>query len=172
MRTNNSNMDPRMEMTFRQRNAEENSYYAKFQACKTSWVKGGLWGILGGILCSLLFSGFELDEVFFGMLPITIISCGWTFATVLGMRRTAGFGLSCIPLGIFRCAFGIIGFFAGTYVLLWVAAVLAGIGLFAWILGFMLFAVLFPLETLYYFIRYTIEKNAIRLTVFSEALAA
>ena len=152
-----------MRTNYQNSNIRENTYYIKFQACKKCWTKGTILGIPAGIVCGLLFSGFELNDIFFGMAALFSVSCIWTFATVMGMRNTAGFGLSCVPLGIFRCGASVLGFFAGTYVLLWVAALLAGIALFAWLLAFMFFAAVFPLETLYYWLRYTLEKRAIQM---------
>ena len=56
----------------------------------------------------------------------------------------------------------IVSIFVGTFVLAWVALVLGGILLGAWLIAFVFFAFSFPLETLYYWIRYSIEKKSIR----------
>ena len=165
MKTNRNNKqlaDRRKEMEFRKRNEEKNLYYEEFQACKKSWIKGTIFGILAGIVCGLLFSGFEFNDIFFGMSAIMSISCIWTLATIFGLKYTEDFGLSCVPAGIMKVGLSIAGIFAGTFVLAWVSVVLGAIVIGAWLLAFMFFAVAFPMETLYYWIRYSIEKESIR----------
>ena len=154
--------DRRMEMTFKKRNEEENLYYEEFQACKKSWVKGTIVGVLAGIVCGLLFSGFEFNDIFFGMSAIMSISCTWTLATVFGLKYTECFGLSCVPAWIMEVGLSVVGIFVGTFVLAWVSVVLGAVVIGAWLLAFMFFAVAFPLETLYYWVRYSIEKMSIR----------
>ena len=154
--------DRRMEMEFKKRNEENNLYYEEFQACKKSWIKGTIFGILAGIVCGLLFSGFELNDIFFGMSAIMSISCSWTLATIFGLKYTEDFGLSCIPAWLMEVGLSIVSIFAGTFVLAWVSVVLGAIVIGAWLLAFMFFALAFPLETLYYWIRYSIEKKSIR----------
>lgn len=154
--------DRRMEMEFKKRNEENNLYYEEFQACKKSWIKGTIFGILAGIVCGLLFSGFELNDIFFGMSAIMSVSCSWTLATIFGLKYTEDFGLSCIPAWLMEVGLSIVSIFAGTFVLAWVSVVLGAIVIGAWLLAFMFFALAFPLETLYYWIRYSIEKKSIR----------
>ena len=170
-RTNNRKSNPSMEQTLRRRNEEENLYYEEFQACKKSWKKGTIFGVLIGIVCGLLFSGFRINDIFFGMTAIMSISGTWTMATIFGLKYTEGFGLSCISTWIAETGLFIVGIFAGTFVLAWVALVLGCILLGAWIIAMLFFALVFPLETLYYWIRYTIEKNAIRMELLGSALA-
>ena len=161
-RNNKQFADRRMEMEFKKRNEEKNLYYEEFQACKKSWVKGAIFGVLAGIVCGLLFSGFEFNDIFFGMSAIMSISCTWTLATIFGLKYTEDFGLSCVPAWIMETGLLIVGIFAGTFVLAWVSVLLGGIVIGAWLLAFMFFALAFPLETLYYWIRYSIEKKSIR----------
>ncbi len=161
-RNNKQLADRRMEMEFKKRNEENNLYYEEFQACKKSWIKGIIFGILAGIVCGLLFSGFEFNDIFFGMSAIMSISCTWTLATIFGLKYTEDFGLSCIPAWLMEVGLSIVGIFAGTFVLAWVSVVLGAIVIGAWLLAFMFFAFAFPLETLYYWIRYSIEKKSIR----------
>ena len=161
-RNNKQLADRRMEMEFKKRNEENNLYYEEFQACKKSWIKGTIFGILAGIVCGLLFSGFEFNDIFFGMSAIMSISCTWTLATIFGLKYTEDFGLSCIPAWLMEVGLSIVSIFAGTFVLAWVSVVLGAIVIGAWLLAFMFFAFAFPLETLYYWIRYSIEKKSIR----------
>ncbi len=161
-RNNKQFADRRMEMEFKKRNEEKNLYYEEFQACKKSWVKGTIFGVLAGIVCGLLFSGFEFNDVFFGMSVIMSISCTWTLATIFGLKYTEDFGFSCVPAWIMEVGLSIVAIFAGTFVLAWVSVLLGGIVIGAWLLAFMFFALAFPLETLYYWIRYSIEKKSIR----------
>ena len=77
-----------MRTNYQNSNIRENTYYIKFQSCKKCWTKGAILGIPAGIVCGLLFSGFELNDIFFGMAALFSVSCIWTFATVLGMRNT------------------------------------------------------------------------------------
>ena len=150
-----------MKMEFKKRNEENNLYYEEFQACKKSWGRGAIFGVLAGIVCGLLFSGFEFNDIFFGMSAIMSISCTWTFATIFGLKYTDDFGLSCVPAWIIEVGLSIVSIFAGTFVLAWVSILLGGIVIGAWLLAFMFFALVFPLETLYYLIRYSIEKKSI-----------
>ena len=166
------NTDSPREMAFRQKNKEENAYYDEFQACKKSWTLGAIWGVLVGTLLGFLFSGFQFDDIFFGMSILMSVSCTITFATLFGIKYTEGFGCSCIPISLFSGSIHIVGFFAGTYVLLWVAALLLCVFLGLWLLGFLIFAALFPIETLYYAIRYSIEKKSIRSSMTKTRLAA
>ena len=154
-----------MEMEFKKRNEEKNLYYEEFQACKKSWIKGAIFGVLAGIVCGLLFSGFEFNDIFFGMSAIMSVSCTWTLATIFGLKYTDGFGLSGVPAWIMEIGLSIVSIFVGTFVLAWVALVLGGILLGAWLIAFMFFALVFPLETLYYWIRYSIEKKSIRKSI-------
>lgn len=161
-RNNKQFADRRMEMEFKKRNEEKNLYYEEFQACKKSWIKGTIFGVLAGIVCGLLFSGFEFNDIFFGMTAIMSISCTWTLATIFGLKYTEDFGLSCISAWIAETGLSIVGIFAGTFVLAGVALALGCVFLGAWLIAFMFFALVFPLETLYYWIRYSIEKKSIR----------
>lgn len=161
-RNNKQFADRRMEMEFKKRNEEKNLYYEEFQACKKSWIKGAIFGVLAGIVCGLLFSGFAFNDIFFGMSAIMSVSCTWTLATIFGLKYTDGFGLSGVPAWIMEIGLSIVSIFVGTFVLAWAALVLGGILLGAWLIAFMFFALVFPLETLYYWIRYSIEKKSIR----------
>lgn len=154
--------DRRMEMEFKQRNEQENLYYEEFQSCKKSWIKGAIFGVIAGIGCGLLFSGFALNDIFFGMSAIMSISCTWALATIFGLKDTDGFGLSCVPAWIMETGLFIVSIFAGTYVLAWVSVALGLVVVGAWIVACMFFALVFPLETVYYWIRYSLEKKSIR----------
>jgi hypothetical protein len=154
-------MDKNKKLMIKQRNQEENLYYEEFQGCKKSWIKGLIFGLPAGILCGLLFSGFEFNDIFFGMSAIMSISCIWTIASFFAVRYTEDFGCSCIPNGAIVIGTSVLGFFAGTYVLAWVALLLCGVVFGSWIFCLFLFTILFPLETLYYWIRYSIEKKSI-----------
>ncbi len=159
------------EESFKETNARENLYYEEFQGCKKSWMWGTVFGVLAGILCGLLFSGFKFNDIFFGMSALMSVSCVWAFSTIFGLKNTEDFGLSCIPIGIFSVASAVLGFFVGTYILAWVALLLLGIAVGAWLIGFSVFALLFPLETVYYWIRYSIEKRQIKKSLNSRDLA-
>ena len=148
---------------FRQLNEELNLYYEEFQACKKSWRNGTIAGVLAGFLFGLLFTGFQVGDGFLGMCACISIPCIWVGATVFGLMYTQGFGCSDFCLGIMCIGSGIASFFLGTYVLAWVALVLIGVIMGAWVIGAFIFAVLFPIETLYYWIRYSIEKLSLRI---------
>lgn len=134
------------------------SYREKFHECAKSWKMGAIFGSIVGVLLTFLFSGFQLDTVFFVMLPFTVLSGVMCLTTVFAMRYTSDFGLSRVPFALQRAATGVWNIFAGTMVTLAFALFLCGMILFAWLFGFMFFALFFPLETLYYWIRHRIEK--------------
>ena len=146
---------------FKVRDRDENLYYEEYHACKKSWKMGSFVGVPLGILGGLLISGFQLNDVFWVMSIIMSISSVWVMAAVFALSFTEDFGLSCIPSGILSIGFAVMGFFAGTYVLVWVAIALLGVVFGLWIIGLFIFAMVFPLETLYYRIRYSIEKRYI-----------
>lgn len=152
-----------MKMEFRRRNEEENAYYEEFQACKKSWKHGTIVGVLTAILLTLFFTGFRLGDGVLGICAFMAIPCTWVGATVFGLMYTQGFGCSDFCLGIMCIGSGIAGFFLGTYVLAWVALALIGVIMGSWIIGGFIFSVLFPIETLYYWIRYSIEKQSLRI---------
>ena len=151
--------------TFRRVNEAHNSYYDKFHSCKRAWAKGTIFGTLIGAALSFLMSGFQLNDMFFMLLIFQGIAGVMVLTAIFGMQYTKNFGLSCIPRGIM--AFGNAGYdiFAGTYVLIGVAYVLIGASVCGWLLGVLLFAFLFPLETLYYWIRYRLEVERVKAMI-------
>ena len=157
---------------FNQVNEELNLYYEEFQACKKSWKHGIIAGALAAFLLTLFFTGFQIGDGFLGVYAFMTIPCTWVGATIFGLMYTQGFGCSDFCLGIMSIGSGIAGFFLGTYVLAWVALALIGLIMGAWIVGGFIFSLLFPIETLYYWIRYSIEKLSIRNDMRKEHLAA
>ena len=151
--------------TFRRVNEAHNRYYDKFHSCKSAWAKGTIFGTLIGAALSFLMSGFRFDSTFFMLFVFQGIAGIMVLAAVFGLQYTRGFGLSCIPRGIM--AFGNAGcrMFAGTYVLVGFACFLIGASVCGWIFGVVLFSFLFPLETLYYWIRYRLEVERIKAMI-------
>lgn len=149
----------------------QESYYEKYQACKQSWKMGAIFGTLTGILLSLLIAGFEFSNTFFILLPFQTIAGIWVVSTAFALKYTQGYGCSRIANGIFR--FGMLGFdyFAGTYVLLWVAVTIIAIALLFWFIGFMLFVFIFPLQTLYYGLRCRSQKRDVSNSVAASSTA-
>lgn len=134
-------------------------YREKFQACKKSWKMGAIFGSLLGVALTMLFSGFAFDSAFFCLLPFQVVSGIAVMAAVFGMKYTEGFGCSWIPMLMFKANEGFQEIFDGTYVYVWFLMVLIGIGVFTWVFGMLIFAWLFPLETLYYWIRARHEEK-------------
>ena len=138
-----------------------NPYYGKFHSCMRAWLMGLITGIPIGAALAFLFNGFQLDTVFFVMLPFTAFAGIWVMATVFALGYTSGFGCSCIPLTIFRLGNGFIGIFSGIYLLLWVVILLWSIWGCIWLFGLFVFMGLFPLQTIYYGIRYGIAQCSV-----------
>ena len=151
--------------TFRRVNEAHNSYYDKFHSCKRAWAKGAIFGTLFGAALSFLLSGFRFDSTFFVLFLFQGIAGIMVLAAVFGLKYTQEFGLSCIPRGIM--AFGNAGceLFAGTYVLAAFAYFLIAASVCGWIFGVVLFSFLFPLETLYYWIRYRLEVERVKAMI-------
>jgi len=156
---------------FKKRDEEENLYYEEYFACRKSWKMGTIIGLALSILGGLLISGFEFSEMFIFMGMIFAVPSIWLISTIFGLFYTEDFGCSCIPAAIFFTGSSIAGFFAGTYVLIGVAIILYIIIYGLWFLGFLLFLILFPLETLYYWIRYSFEKRSIMKDIKEEVKA-
>ena len=150
---------------FLQKNREENAYYEKFHACRKSWLRGIIFGIPAAVLFGLLFSGGAIDEVFCYTSIVMTFICTGTLATLFGLRYTEGFGLSGLPLSLIKAGDGVTNFFGGLYVKVWFAWTLIGIKIGLWSLAIMIFSFAFPPESLYYTVRYLIEKNAIRTSM-------
>lgn len=151
--------------TFRRVNEAHNSYYDKFHSCKRAWTKGAIFGTLIGAALSFLMSGFQLDSTFFMLFLFQGIAGVMVMTAIFGLQYTRDFGLSCIPRGIM--AFGNAGceLFAGTYVLTAFAYFLIAASVCGWIFGMVLFSFLFPLETLYYWIRYRLEAERVKAMI-------
>lgn len=156
---------------FQRTNEAYNRYYDKFQSCKQAWKKGLIFGSLIGVGLAALISGFQFDETFFCMLIFTVISGIMIMAAIFGLRYTEDFGLSCITRGIVAVGNAGCEFFAGTYVLAWVAYLLIGLSVTGWLFGVILFSFLFPLETLYYWIRYRLDMTSIRSGIYNGRIA-
>ena len=151
--------------TFRRVNEAHNSYYEKFHSCKVACVKGSIFGGLIGAVLSFLMSGFQFDSTFFVLLPFQGIAGIMVMTAIFGLQYTNDFGLSCIPRGIMAVGNAGYDFFAGTYVLIGVAYVLIGASICGWLLGVLVFSFLFPLETLYYWIRYRLEVERVKAMI-------
>lgn len=137
----------------------QSTYHQKFHACKRSWIMGLITGVPVSAGIALLSSGFQLDPVFFIVLPFALIASIWIMATVFALNYTSEFGCSCISWTIFRTTQSAMGLFTGVPILLWVALLLFCIGGTFWLFGLVVFAGLFPIETLYYAVRCMIEKS-------------
>lgn len=147
---------------FKIENQMNNRFYDKFHACKMSWFWGTVVGIPAAVLFSLLIAGFEFSATFWCLIPFNLVSCIWVISTVFALGKTADFGCSCIPHTIFRVVGAVWDFFGGTYVTLIFAAFLIGFVLVAWLVALFIFMAIFPHETVYYWIRYSIEKKIIK----------
>ena len=134
-------------------------YREKFQACKKSWKKGAIFGVLIGIILAFLFSGFRFDATFLVLLPFTAVSGTFVMAAVFGLRETEGFGCSGLTRLALLANDSFQEIFDGTYVSNGFAMFLTVLNVFTWVFGLMLFTFLFPPETLYYFIRSRIEAK-------------
>lgn len=150
------------ERLFQEKNEELNCYYEEYHSCKRSWKMGCLVGTPVGAALSFLISGCRFDSTFFILLPFLVISGIQFMAAFFAMRYTADFGLSCIPRGIYAVGTAGLRIFAGTYVLVGFAIFLYSLGIVAWLFGMCFFSFLFPLETLYYYLRYKLEEKKIR----------
>ena len=147
---------------FKMANEFHNAYHEKFHSCLKSWKMGAITGVLIAAALSFLFSGFRLDSTFFVLLPFMAVAGIQVMSAVFAMRYTEDFGLSCIPRGIMAVGSAGYNFFEGTYVLLWVYyLIMAGL-LCGWLLAVLFFAFVFPLETLYYWIRYKLEAGRVK----------
>ena len=147
--------------TYKRANQVYNRYYEEFHSCKKAWLKGTIFGLLIGAALSFLISGFQFDETFFiltifqGMAGILVLTA------VFGMKYTSDFGLSCIPRAITKIGDAGYEFFEGTYVLLWVYYLIM-VGLIGGkVLALCVFSFLFPVQTLYYWIRYKMEAKRV-----------
>ncbi len=162
IKTNEKEAKRNLKNMLKAENAELNGYYEEFQGCKKSWLWGTIIGILVGAGLSYLFAGFDFDSIFFGTLPFTVVASIWVMAAVFALKFTEDFGLSCVPRGMLSFALSIWDCFAGTYVLVPVAIALMCLVLFAWLFGMGFFVFVLPIETLYYAIRYSVEKGSIK----------
>ena len=156
-----------MEADFAEKSFEEcnelyNKFYNKFKACKRGWFWGAIVGIVLGALLALLISGGAINRSFFFALafsgPAGILCC----ASFFGLQFTADFGFGWVAKGIMLIGLSGCAFFAGTYVLLPVALILAGLAFFGYVMALFVFAFLFPIETLYFRARYNKQKKYVR----------
>ena len=159
MKTKRMNKQTNPEQSFKEVNKRQNVYYEKFSACKKSWLFGALVGLVIAVLSGFCFTGFEIcvESVMFMVLMFVLTT--WIMASIFGLKYTSDFGFSVIAARIADIGLKICGFFVGTYVLAGVAAVLFCIFLVFFLIAFLLFAAVFPLEMLYYWIRYSIAKT-------------
>lgn len=135
------------------------SYRRKFRACKRSWLRAVLFGVPAGLLCGLLFSGFELNDIFLGMSALMTVSFIISLSAVFGLKATAGYGCSRFCGGLVRFGSAPLRFFSGSYVRVGFAFTLFAFTAIFWLLGYFLFALFFPIETVYYGIRAAAEKR-------------
>lgn len=149
---------------FNEMNKSMNLYYDEFQACKKTWIQSFLVGLGLSVLLTWVFCGFQIvfDSDVLELFFIVVISVVPTLIIILGLKNTSDFGLAYVflviaefglPLSVTLCVTIILaplgfGALAITCVLLLIAA-----------FAFLFF---FPLETLYYWIRYSIEKATIK----------
>lgn len=153
-------------------NLTATTYTEKFNACKKSWIRGSIAGVILGIAGALFFSGGKLNSDFWGMGAVTMISSILVIATFLGTKYTAGFGLSCIPR-VFEIKRSDVGkMFEYGLLRAGLGATFMGIKMFLYVLALMFFVFAFPIETIYYLIRASIEKKNDNVTMNEMNVAA
>ena len=151
-----------MENNYIEMNAEmeefvkELTYTEKFDRCKRSWIKGALWGSLMslgmGLLLSELFGSFLTTALFF------LVPCITTMAAVFALRNTDGFGMSKLA-GIFtKMASGEWKPLDDSYEC-GMDYVLLAFRMTGAVFGLVGFGIVFPLETVYYWLRCKGEKK-------------
>ena len=152
-----------MENNYIEMNAEmeefvkELTYTEKFDRCKRSWIKGALWGCLVSLGMGVLLA--ELFGNFFAAAMMFLVPCIMTMAAIFALRNTDGFGMSKLA-GVFaKISNGVWKPFEGTYVSSVFYYVLLAISLTAGIFGMVAFSFVFPLETVYYWLRCKGEKK-------------
>ena len=158
----------RIKAELRERNPIENSFYDKNRACMKSWLWGAITGVPVAIGIMLLLFCRNWDTIPWSLFPLFYVASFLTMTTVFAMAYTADFGLSWLPNGLFRCVIGVLSIFDGMYVLIWVALALDALLLLAWVFGMLIFALLFPLETLLVNMVYKCKKNAFKRRIKSE----
>lgn len=136
------------------------SYRKKFRACKRTWLRAVLFGIPAGILFTLLITGGDVGRGFLGMAALITVPVILTFTAVFGMKATAGYGISRFCGGLIRFGNAPLRFFSGSFVRIGFALTLYGFTCGFMALGYLIFAFLFPIETIYYGIRASAEKPA------------
>ena len=153
-------------------NEKHNLYYEEFESCKKSWKWGAIIGMVPAFLISFLISEFQINEMFFFMMLVGAIGCIPMAAACCALRFTDDFGFSCVPLTIIEIGGSIAGMFAGTVVLVGVALAVLAIGFTLVAIAIVLFTFIFPLETLYYWIRYKIEEDDVKQMMINGQIAA
>ncbi len=140
--------------------ADTTTYAGKFDACKKSWIRGGIFGGAIGILVGFYCSAFKINGEFFAMSAIMSVACILVLSSFLATKYTAGFGLSCIPLA-FEIRVSDIGrTFNYGLIRAGLGATFLGLKMFLYVLTLSFFVCVFPLETIYYMIRASVEKKS------------
>ena len=135
---------------------KELTYTEKFDRCKRSWVKGALWGGLMSLGMGLLLS--ELFGNLFVAAMMFLVPCITAMAAVFALRNTDGFGMSKLA-GIFtKMASGEWKPLDDSYECGMDYVVLA-FRMTGAVFGLVGFGMVFPLETVYYWLRSKGEKK-------------
>lgn len=140
--------------------ANTTTFTEKFDACKKSWIRGGIFGGASGILIGFYCSAFKINGEFFAISAIMAVTCILVLTSFLATKYTAGFGLSCIPRA-FEISVSDIGrTFRYGLIRAGLGATFLGIKMFLYVFTLFFFTFTFPLETVYYMIRASVEKNS------------
>lgn len=136
------------------------SYQEKFKDCIKSWIWGLAIGLVVGLILAFTFAGFKFSSTFWGLSPFTIIASMMLMPSVMALKFTEGYGASCIPLAILRLYSSIWSSFSGSSILLVAAVIIICLLMSIFIICLFIFMAIFPWETIYYTIRYLIEKGS------------